>query len=384
MASTSTASLVTQSLTNPTINAQLRASVMQSALRQYKMLSPATGYSAGQTARIRLQNVGILNSLEVLVSMTVTNNAASGGAALVPSVGFPYNLLRKVTTRDFAGKERVDLSGFNLYLRNAIHNGRAPYAVETLSEGGFTVTPQAYPTSSATGAIAAASSATIQFYVKIPVSISDGTTLGALLMQALTGEAFVEFQVAENHSTGGYDHPFTGDFSITNASFTVCQNYLQPQVNPTTGVNPLTQLPGADLSTVYELKELSTNSDLAVGQSKYINFPNARIVHSVTSTFFNGALNYGTDLQSVKIIASGNTYLDERLPQLWIEKLRDRVAQDFPAVYWSDHSRLPISTDLYGQVQQEFVPASLGSNPYIRTMFESTYMVNTPLPGLSS
>jgi hypothetical protein len=374
---TGTQSLTQQSLTNPAANAQARVNFLSSALRQTLALSPDTGIAGGTTSRKLLENVGVITSLDLLVSVTVTNNAASGGAALVPSVGFPYNILSKIVLTDYNNTNRVNLTGVQLMQRNAVHRSRIPYAANSPAEGGMSGGQQAYPTSVATGSVAAAASATVQFSVRVPVAIGETNTIGALLMQAITGQVYLNTSLAANSATGGYDQPFTGDFSISNGSIQVVQNYLQPQ-----GAAP--DLPAMDLSTIYELNgSQQDSSNIAVGLPKYINAPNARIVHGMYLTFYNGALNYGSDLQSMKVRASGNTDLLTDPPQLWFNRLREHLGADLmPGFYWFNTSRVPILTNYLGQVQMVLTPSSVGTNPYIDVMSENTYTSGTPLPGI--
>lgn len=370
-------------MANPALNAQARNILLYGdgganpgALRQTLALNANTGYVGGNKISQKLENLGILTSLGLLVSMTVTNNAASGGAALVPSVGFPYNLISRYTLRDYANLTRVQASGLQLWLRNSIHRGRTAYGSDTLDEGKVSST-FAYPTSLAQGAIAAASSATVQFYMKLPVSVGDMNTVGAMLMQAITGQVFAELEIAANDATGGFDKPFTGNYSITNVSAQFIQSYLQPQ-----GPNPI--LPYRDLSTVYELNgNQPDTTGMAVGLPKFLNFPDARIVHGMYLIFANGGYNYGSDLTSLKVRASGNTYLRTEPPIEWIMELRDMIGRDLmPGFYFFSSSRVPVITNLLGQVQIELVPSTVNTGAYTDIMSESTYQVNTPLPGL--
>lgn len=370
-------------MANPAANAQARHILLfgdgasnPGALRQTLALNANTGYVGGQKISQKLENLGILTSIGMLVSMTVTNNAASGGAALVPSLGFPYNLIKRFTLRDYANLTRLQFSGLQLWLRNSIHRGRTAYGAVSLAEG-EAGSNFSYPTSQSSGAIAAASSGTVQFFMRVPVSVGDMNTVGAMLMQAITGQVFAEAEIAPNSASGGFDQPFTGNYSISNVSVQFVQSYLQPQ-----GANPI--LPYQDLSTVYELNgNQPDSSNLAVGLPKFINFPDARIVHGMYLLFANGGYNYGTDLTSLKIRVSGNTYIRTDPPTEWIMNLRDDLGADLmPGFYFFSSSRVPVVTNLLGQVQFELVPSSVQAGAYTDIMSESTYMVNTPLPGL--
>ncbi len=370
--------LTLASLTNPAQNIANRQGLFASALSMSLALSPATNVNGGSTVRQLLENVGILQALDVLVSMTVTNNAASGGSALVPSAAFPYNLVDKLVFTDYNRTDRLNLTGTELWMRNCFRGLKVTYGANQFAQGapndngGF-----AYPTNATIGAIAAGDSATIEMMFSLPISMSKLTTMGALLMQGNGAQAYCNVTLAGNHATGGYDHPFTGDYSITDGSVQVVQRYLQPQ-------DASAPLPAMDLSTVYELAGNQPTSDnIAVGAPKFINIPNARTVHGVYLTFANGAYNYGSDLSSLKIRASGNTYLNTDPLNVWLMNQRAILGADFlPGRYFADYSRTPITTNYVGQFQMELIPSSVGSNPSVNPMFESTYMVGTQLPGM--
>jgi len=370
--------LTLASLTNPAQNLANREGIFASALDMTLALSPVNNLTGGNTVRQLLENVGILQSLDVVVSMTVTNNAATGGAALIPSPGFPYNLIDKIVFADYNRVERVSVTGTELWARNCFRGAKIVYAAQNLLES----SPNnniafAFPSSYTTGAIAAATSATLSLYFRIPISMSRLTTMGALLMQGNGAQAFCNITLAQNSATGGYNFPFTGNYSITAASVQVTQQYLQPQ-------NAAAPLPAMDLSTIYELAgNQQTSDNIAVGAPKYINIPNARTVHGVFITFANGAYNYGSDLTSLKIRASGNTYLNTDPLNVWLMKQRDMLGSDFiPGRYFADYSRTPITTNYVGQFQLELIPSSIGASPSVNPVFESTYMVGTQLPGL--
>jgi hypothetical protein len=370
--------LTLASLTNPAQNLANREGLFASALRMSLALSPNTGNNGGTTVRQLLENVGILQALDVVVTMTVTNNAASGGSALAPSAAFPYNLVDKITFTDYNRVDRVTVTAAELWMRNCFRGSKISYAANAFIEGipnggnGYN-----FPSDATAGAIAAASSATLSLYFRIPISMSSGTTMGAILMQGITGQAYANITLAANSSTGGYDKPFTGDYSITNGSVQITQSYLQPQ-------NAAQPLPAMDLSTVYELLgDQPTSDNIAVGSPKYINLPNARTVHGAYLTFANGAYAYASDLTSLKVRASGNTYLDNDPLPVWLMRQREMLGADFlPGRYFSDYSRTPVTTNYLGQFQIELIPSSVGSNPSVNPMFESTYMVGTQLPGV--
>ena len=374
-ASTSNTNLTVASLTNPAQNIANREGLFAGALRMSLALSPNTGNVGGTTVRQLLENVGILQSLDVVLSMTVTNNSST--AALVTSDAFPYNLIQKITFTDYNRVDRVVLTGEELWMRNCFRGGKISYAGNSFSEGIPNGGTFAFPSSATQGNIAASGNATLSLYFRIPVAMSQLTTMGAILMQGITGQAYCNVTLASNSSTGGYNYPFTGNYSITNGSVQITQNYLQPQ-------NAAQPLPAMDLSTVYELLgDQPTSDNIAVGQPKYINLPNARTVHGVYLTFANGAYNYGSDLTSLKVRASGNTYLDTNPVNVWLMRQREALGADFlPGRYFVDYSRTPITTNYLGQFQVELIPSSVGSNPSVNPVFESTYMVGTQLPGV--
>src|ERR1700749_3867703 len=96
-------------------NAQMRAMLLQSAPRNRKEI-PAVTSAVGGSSRIKLFNVGVLTRL----LLRVTADLTIGGAIAVPSVKAPYNLISRVRLTDYDGTDRVNMSGFQLFVLNSI------------------------------------------------------------------------------------------------------------------------------------------------------------------------------------------------------------------------------------------------------------------------
>src|SRR6185312_6189242 len=97
-------------------NAQARYAMLTNSPRYVKNLGTFTA-NAGATAattRIKLQNVGIITKLRLYV----TANLTIGTANAVQSTKGPYNLIDRIRVADFANQDRVNCSGFQLFMAN--------------------------------------------------------------------------------------------------------------------------------------------------------------------------------------------------------------------------------------------------------------------------
>jgi len=367
-------------LTNPQANAMARAVFLQSAIAQSFPQQPVNGLAGtagNNVARIRLENYGVLYAIDALVTLTLTNSGAAVFGAVSP--GFPYTLLDEVSFTPYNSQtSRIFCSGLELMQRNAVHKARIPYSDASFAYGDTSGGAMDYPTTpAAAAALAAGASMTVAFAVRIPIAVGALNTVGALFMQGISGDSYVEAKLALNNAVGSALLPITGDYAITNASVQFIQQYYQAQ-----GPSPL--LPLMDFSTVYELagKKVST-SNFAANQDKFIDMPNSRIVHGTYIRFYNGAYTYGTDLNKLEIRSSGNTTIDNNPPLLWILRQREMLGADLlPGWYYYSSARVPIETNLLGQFQVVLNPNVVNAGIQTSTMFESTYMVNQPLPGI--
>jgi hypothetical protein len=344
-------------------NMNARNNLLATGVRMVKPMQAVTG-AVGSQMMIPLDRSGILTAVELHVSLDVTVSAT-----LTASGVAPYNLLRSVKYTDFAGVDRTLVSGPILYALDCVRNqtlyGNAP-------TGFRDTTLSLLNTPVETG--------TLEFIVRIPVAYSETDLTGAVLAQTAVGQHYVTIQLAP--ALVGSDpwlYPYTAgtETAGNNVSVTAYMEYIQPQ--------GLLGLPVLDLSTIYGVEGNYTTSDnLSSGQDKYLNYPNMRSVLSAIFAYDNAALNPGTDISRIRVVANSNVQIMDGTPEYYLNKVRNALKGDLPAGLYYLGSRMnPINTTLYGNVQLAFTPSDVQSGAYVPYAFEVKYPSGQPLPGIA-
>lgn len=365
-------------------NLALRSILLQTGIRNRKNIGTFVG-AIGQTQRIKLLNVGITTSLDLVVTLAVTIAVAIA----VPSAKAPWNLINKIKITDYDQTDRIQLSGQQLYILNSVRR-RQPFGFLNQPVGGTgIVTNPSTPTAIGNGVI--------QFYISVPIALNDNQWDG--LAQDLTGAIYSQTGVGEFYltidwnptlvSNGVIDAVYAGAGTTTvivNAGVnagpqvTVFQNYILPQ--PVQGMKNL-PIPLIDIMSVYELNgNLKTNDNFAINQERLINLPNVRRVLGVYLNFVNNNAYSATDLTLLRYIVNGNNVMKEWTQFAQIVEQRLVCEGDLCAgcYFWSfrDH---PIETAIYGNVQLGMTPNALAGVYYAEIGYESVYTKGSALPG---
>lgn len=362
-------------------NAGLRAALLQSAPRMRKNVATATA-GVGTTTRVKLFNVGVLTKLLLRVTLDLT----IGTAVATASTKAPWNAISRVRLTDYDGTDRVNLSGFQLWVLNCIrydnfygfNNGTSITAV--------------FANPSVPTAVGAAQ---VAFFIEVPVAFDVDNPIvqlqdlrGAIMCQTAVGEMYLNIDwITSLYTNGDVDSLYSGGATSTVVganstpiTVTMWQDYLLPQAIGNQGRIPL---PGIDLMTVYELNGNVRSSDnIAVSTEKLISYPNVR---SVIGAYFNyvSATALSANVSGVRLIANGNNILMDNtgLSQLYYQ--RELIQSDLlPGVYWRLHREHPIETALFGNVQMGLTPSVVGATPYWELAFESFYTKGQALPGI--
>jgi hypothetical protein len=358
-------------------NLQLRQMLLGSAPAQRKALGNFAGQLGGST-RIKIFNVGV--TTRILLDVTMTYDVAT--AAVTPTIKAPFNVMNRVKLTDFDGTDRINASGYQLFVLNSVRR-RMQYGYNNGSAAAVLTAPTA-------GAGTVGVGRTLNFQMEIPLAFDPTADLrGALLTQTAVGEAWVNIDwntVAV--SASDVDSIFNSATGVvSNVAFSVAafQEYLLPQ-----SINGQVPLPTFDLMTVYEFAgALKSTDNLAVGSEKLLNYPNVR---SVIGSYFNyvngGALNAApTDIQKLRLIANGNNVLKEYGPRdkLFEQRIYMLDGSDLrPGTYFEPHRQKPIETALFGNIQYGITPNTVSAgNTYVEVAFESFYTKGAALPGLS-
>jgi hypothetical protein len=357
-------------------NAGLRMALLQSAPRMRKNVITSSA-AVGGTSRLKLFNVGVLTKLLLRVTLDLT----IGTAIAVPSFKAPWNLISRVRLTDYDGTDRVNLSGFQLWVLNCIRVDSF-YGSNNAVAITQVLTNPVVPTAIGNGQVA--------FFIEVPVAFDVDNQIvqlqdlrGAIMCQTAVGEMYLNIDWISSlvNTTGDVDSLYQGagtttvvGQNTTPITVTMWQDYLLPQAIGNRGQIPI---PGIDIMTVYELNGNVRSSDnIALNTEKLINYPNVR---SVIGAYFN----YVTGAQ-VRVIANGNNILMDNsgFSQLFYQ--RELLQTDLLAGnWWRLHREHPIETALFGNVQAGLTPNVVtGGNQYIEIAFESFYTKGQALPGI--
>lgn len=352
-------------------NSNARNALLATGTPMRKNLGVAGPFSPGQTARVKLDNIGVLTSLDIVVTASIDITSA----ATASKVGVE-NLVPSISFSDFDNVDRVVISARQLRALNSIRQRRGYDDDYADAANGAPI--RVLPTAVGNGQI-------MRFQIRLPLAYDPNSDLrGAVLAQTIRGEQYVTLKLADGGGIFGSDDDAVysaGAGTVSNIQVQVFQNYIQPQ-----NIGGHMPLPLQDLLTVYELNGTLKSSDgLAVNQAKHIYYPNVRQVLSSLHTYMNGGvLAYGTDVKELVLNANSNTDLKQYNPLDLLSNQRNLLGTDLiPGTYYIDTRRVPIDTQLYGNVQFLFTPSDVQASAYVESMFESFYLKGTTLPGIN-
>lgn len=362
-----------------TQNRLLRQALIGSAPPMRKNLGNFTvGGTQGGTTRCKLFNVGV--TTRILLDVTMQYDIGTATATASPKS--PWNIINRVKLTDFDGTDRINASGYQLWVLNCVRRRQAI---------GYNNGSQTAVSPDPVLPLAVGAANLARFQLEIPLAFDPKTDLrGALLTQTAVGEAYVNIdwntQMLLNAAA---DAVFNGAGTSTIANISlnvnVFQEYLLPQA-----IGGQVPLPTLDLMTVYEFAGALRSSDnISANQEKLFNYPNLR---SVIGAYFNyvnnGIMNPATtDISKFRLIANGNNVLKEYLPhdKLYEQRVFMLDGTDLRnGTYFEPHREKPIETALFGNVQYGITPLTVnGGTTNFEVGFESFYTKGSMLPGLS-
>lgn len=363
-------------------NQLLRQALLASAPAMRKNLGTITGGALGNTSKIKLFNVGVTTRilLDVAVNIDISTSTAT------PSPKAPFNLINRVKLTDYDGTDRVNCSGYQLYVWNSVRR-RMNYGYNNGAASSILPNP-AVPT-------AVGTNQQFRFQIEIPLAFDPKSDLrGSLLTQTAVGEAYINIDWNNLlFSAANADAVYNAGTAVAlssgaTISVTAYQEYLLPQPL----ANGQVPIPTLDVLTVYEFAGALRSSDnLAAGQEKLINYPNVRsVIGCYVNYVNNGVMNAApTDVAGLRLIANGNNVFREYGPndKLFEQRVYMLDGSDLRAgTYFEEHRQRPIETALYGNVQLGFKPLAVNgtpSNTNLEIGFESFYTKGSTLPGLS-
>lgn len=364
------------------MNAQMRQMLLATGQEMEKLIGTFTEVALGRTTRVKLFNVGIITKLVI----DVTVNVSIATAVAVPSAKAPYNVISRIRLSDFDGSDRVNLSGFQLFILNCKRRKQL-FAFNNDAATAVYVNPK-IPTAIATD--------TLQFQLDIPLAYDVDNKVvqmrdlrGTIMAQTAVGEMYLSVDWANALSTAAVDVDTlynNGAAVVTLAaagiSMAVYQHYILPQAVGPQGQIPLPQI---DLMTVYELTGNQRSSDnLAVNTEKLLSYPNVRSVIGFFVNYVQAGTMTAGKVTGFKLVANGNNIVKERAERKQLYEQRNDINGDLIAgCYYFDHSAKPIETAMFGNFQLSMLLNTVGATPYIEFGYESFYTKGMALPGVS-
>lgn len=363
------------------MNMALRQQLLGSAPPCRKLLGTFGGASGGGTlggtTRIKLFNVGVTTRL--LLDVTMTYDVVT--AAMVVTNKNPFNVMSKVKVTDYDGTDRVNCSGFQLWVWNCVRR-RMNYGYNNSSATAVLADPSM--------TLTVGSARTLRFQIEVPLAFDPATDLrGAMLTQTAVGECnlTIDWNSVGVSATANDEAIFTSATgTLANVTFSVIvfQEYLLPQA-----IGAQVPLPTFDLMTVYEFAGALRSSDnIAAGSEKLFNYPNVRSVIGFYLNFINNSIMNAatTDISRIRVIANGNNVIREynAADKLFEQRIAMTDGTDTrKGVIYELHRSKPIETALFGNFQLGVTPSSVSGTCNFEQGVESFYTKGSTLPGLS-
>jgi len=379
--------------TAPTV-AQLRAQnnshaalLKRSSPVYRKALSSQTLTSMGQTARFKVINSGYITGFYVSISLV----AAIGTATATLSPRAIYGAISRIRFTDYSQIDRLNLSGYQLFLRNSVNSFYTGLA-------GMSLTPSVSSVALGTGGVTSgftnpnqtltvgSPTQKVTFYVPIAKDMQRGDLRGMIDAENVEGEAYLNIELnSALYANGNDDYMFNGapttTVTLTSCQIDVVQEFYYPQ-----RVGNVIPRPSLDMRTVYELAGCQRTTDnLSAGADKTINLMNNRNIRRVYLNYQNNGIlggSSGNELAKLKFVIGGANYIQDltEQQQQFIQLQDQGVTLPKGSYYWEfDHG---LETSSYGIAQLAVTPGGTLVTPYCEVLFENLYSIGSPMSSL--
>jgi hypothetical protein len=375
--------------------------------RQQTMATATVFPASNPVLLIQPINVGLIKRYKITVSGVIANTGSTtitlsdfGLANIFGQNGIQYT--------DLNNYQRVLTSGMHLTMLADAKRRHPNGATAAWNNVGLVTAtnrsqmlntaPASWGVFQAPTTILTNTTANFRAVFELPLAYSDDDLRGAVWAQVLN--AVQQIQLTFNQQAvvaqpnddtfAVYSGPAGSAGSITQATVTLDQYYLDqlPTIQGQGG--PQTLLPQLSLATVYELKSLVQGS-ITQNQENYYLYANQRSFASTyllyNSTGQAGGRAYGSDISYLGLLTASSTYVWKKPPLLVAMEQQDHLMNATPAgVYYLPTRRKNISTLQFGNQQLVINPTSTASGAYINIMLEDFALLNTLQsgPGLAS
>lgn len=396
----------TASMTPQQQDAIATRAILASAVDRVQLVASSTVFPAQNPVLIvQPINVGLVKRFTIVVDGTIANT----GTVPINLNGFGLsNIFGQggVQYTDLNNYLRVNTSGQHLSMlamakRRRLYGGTYT-GNETFAFGGLTnrsqmlnAGPAGWPVFVGPDTIAAGASATIRGVFELPLAYTDDDLRGAVWANVLNAVQQITLTINPNPVVAANNDMtfavYVGDpgaqGSITSATVTIYQEYLDQLPKATANGVATTVLPALSLSTVYELKSTLFNS-IPANQEFYIPYANQRSFISTFAHFnHNGAADgtrSGGDVNYWALLAANASYIWKMDPQTVTLKSRDHLTQDLPTgTYYFPTRRKNIATLQFGNLQLTLNAKQADPNSFVNVMWEAFALQNTLQSGAS-
>jgi hypothetical protein len=344
------------------------------------------------TVNIPMRQVGLTRGFLVKITATFTNTDTGVDATLTDFGA--ANILSNVTVTDLDNYQRINTTGWHLWMLNTAKEG-FPFGAALLSSA----TDEPVKTGNVFNCISASSTVakhasvdgtgTVQMYFWVPLAYAKSDLRGALYTGVVNSTAYLQFTVnptpvvtSGDATLACYSQPSaTSKATITNLSYTVYQNYIDQLPRYQSGANkgaPI--LPPISQSTQYRLvntalSAISANQQFPIPFTNFQSFLSASCIYDQ-----NGTLNAGTDITYWFLAAANTLQFFQLDPITQALRSRVRIKTDFPkGTYMFDFREQPVNTNQAGNMQLMLQPSSAAAGSQVLVGWESFANVNQVL-----
>jgi hypothetical protein len=343
----------------------------------------------GQTLTWKIKNTGYITGFYLTLSLTTVIGVAA--ATLSPRGLYAY--ITRIRFVDYSNTDRLNLSGYQLFVRNSVISSRDSLAgMSNLASASSVSQVLAGVTSGIINPNVTLTVGTnvqkLIMYIPVAANVDAGDLRGMLLAETTEGEARLIIETASTLYTNGNDDSVfngapTSTVAFSAATFELFQIYYYPQA-----VKGILPKPMLDMRTIYELNGNARSLDnFSAGTDKFISLMNNRVVKRLYLNYQNNGIlggSTGNELTSFKYLVGGSNFISVLPEQVKQFQQLARVGTPLPKgsyFFEWDHG---IKTDNFGATQVAITPGGTLVAPYVEYMSENLILANSPLSSIAA
>ena len=385
------------------VNQFLRQRLLATGIQENISLG-SYNLTPGNTTRIKLQNIGLLTRIRLLVTFSYTPSVTIA----LSKFGL-LNAITNISVNDFTGTPRINASASAIQMRNDMRYRRKQGAHKPGLAGIGSTEANGTSALVMPNAGLTAAAQTAQFQIDLPIAVDPigGDLRGAIPMQSNVGEIYLNITMAALLNAASDDTKAfvtAATMGTVTGTVQVLQEFILPQVDNVSsnafGAQYAYPIPPLDTNLINELVTIQTSDNIAVGTEKLIPYPNTRAMLGCYYRWFNNSIQGGAsptfaggdDISQHRLILNGATPIQTYPSAGWMYiNNRDDLGFDFGvgAFAW-DHVGLPgsgqqpIQTAQLGNVQIGITPGSNnGGNTFVEFTTESLFNIGTSLGSIA-